>query len=179
MYEHFEDMARNLSPNLRRIAHRMNGHFTFFSDDDLYQEALTHLWLLFAKGQLGDKTESYILQGCYFHLKNYLRKTLDKAKIVSLSAPSGEGEATLEDTIAGNDVADYSEIEAVLLSESDLLKRLDERERKILDLSMEGMTVREIGERLGVSHVMVVKMRARIKEKCEGLKNLIDSGYQD
>lgn len=167
MYNHFEDMSKKLSPTLRRIAHRMNGHFTFFSDEDLYQEALIHMWMAFSKGALADKTDSYILQGCYFHLKNYLRTTLDKAKLVSLNAPFEDGQTTLEDSLAGNAEADYNEIDAALFSRNDLLKNLDERERKVLDLSMEGMTVREIGDRIGVSHVMVVKIKARIKEKCE------------
>ena len=78
-------MMRKLSPTLRRITHKLNGHFTFFDEDDLFQEALEHLWLAFQDGTLGDKTDSYVLQGCYFHLKNYIRKTMDKAKLTSLN----------------------------------------------------------------------------------------------
>jgi len=158
---------------MRRIAHRMNGHFTFFSDDDLYQEELMHLWTAFSDGKLADKTDSYILQGCYFHLKNYLRTTLDKAKLVSLNAALDDGETELEDILTDNDGADYSKIESTLLAENDVLKRLDERERNVLELCMNGMTTREIGASLGVSHVMVVKIRARIREKCEALKKQV------
>ena len=83
MDKKFEEMLRKLSPTLRRITHKLNGHFTFFDEDDLFQEALEHLWMAFQDGSLGDKTDSYVLQGCYFHLKNYIRKTADKAKLIS------------------------------------------------------------------------------------------------
>jgi RNA polymerase sigma factor (sigma-70 family) len=49
------------------------------------------------------------------------------------------------------------------------LGRLDEREKEIVRLSAEGLTVREIGSRLGISHVMVVKMRKKIRIKCRAL----------
>jgi len=179
MYERFDKMIEKLSPTLRRIVRRMNGHFTFFNDDDLYQEALVHMWILFGKGDLNDKTDSYILQGCYFHLKNYVRKTLDKASLVSLSEPSGEDSTTLEDTLASGSDGDYSGIDTRVLAENDIFKSLSEREREVLRLIMEGMTVREAGSRLGISHVMVVKIRARIKEKCAGLKNSTNDGYHN
>ena len=179
MYERFEEMMKKLSPTLRRIAHRMNGHFTFFSDDDLYQEALVHLWVIFQKGVLDDKTDSYILQGCYFHLKNYLRTTLDKAKLVSLSESADNQDTALEEMLASKSEEGYDGLNTILLEESAILKNLNEREQKVLRLSMEGLTVREIGARLGVSHVMVVKVKARIKEKCNALKNLPNHGYHN
>ena len=43
---------------------------------------------------------------------------------------------------------------------------LTPREKEVFILALEGLTVREIGDRLGVSHVRVVKLRANIKEKC-------------
>ena len=54
----FEEMMGKLSPTLRRITHKLNGHFTFFDEDDLFQEALEHLWVAFENGTLGDKTDS-------------------------------------------------------------------------------------------------------------------------
>lgn len=171
MYERFEEMVGKLSPTLNRITHRLNGHFMFFDHDDLYQEALAHLWIAFEKGRLIDKTDSYILQGCFFHLKNYIRTTMDKAVLTSLSAFIDDGETTLEETIASEGSGDHSEIDEGLLAENEALKGLTGREREVLNLSMDGLTVREIGARLGVSHVMVVKVKARIKMKCAALKN--------
>jgi len=170
MYKRFDEMMKKLSPTLRGIAHRMNGHFTFFSDDDLYQEALAHLWVSFGKGSLKDKTDSYILQGCYFYLKNYLRTTLDKAKLVSLSELIDGQDVSIEESLAAKDVHPYDDIDAGLLAENAAIKDLDAKERKVLKYSLDGLTVREIGDRLGVSHVMVVKIRSKMKKKCGLLK---------
>ena len=62
----FEHLIRRISPTLMRITHRLNGHHSFFDDEDLYQEALIHLWLHYEDGSLSDKTDSYILQGAIF-----------------------------------------------------------------------------------------------------------------
>ena len=171
MYGNFNDMMKKLSPTLRRIAHRMNGHATFFSDDDLYQEALVHMWGLFERGVLDDKTDSYILQGCFFHLKNYLRTTLDKVRPVSLDEPIDKGETTLGETIAAKGPGCYEAANKFLLAEAVASLDLTDREREILGLLMDGLTVREAGARLGISHVMIVKIRARIQKKCAALKN--------
>ena len=40
-------------------------------------------------------------------------------------------------------------------------------------------TVREIGQKLGISHVAVVKLRKKIREKCAGLKKDLKEGYQN
>jgi DNA-binding NarL/FixJ family response regulator len=48
---------------------------------------------------------------------------------------------------------------------------LDYREREILRLLVHGFTVREIGFQLGVSHVMVVKIKNRINDKLEQFKD--------
>lgn len=170
MYATFDSMVDKLSPTLKRITHRMNGHFTYFSDDDLYQEAVIHLWVAYGRGILNDKTDSYILQGCYFHLKNYLRVALDKAKLVSLYKLIDEDDGTLEDVLAAKGKTFIGDLEEGLISEDAMLNNLTERERETLSLSMDGLTIREIGIRLGISHVMVVKLKNRIKEKCAKLK---------
>ena len=82
----FEELVKRLSPTLKRITYRLNGHFTFFNDEDLFQEALVRLWQDFNAGKLDDKTDSYILQGCYFHLKNYIRKCKTRTKLISIEA---------------------------------------------------------------------------------------------
>ena len=48
--------------------------------------------------------------------------------------------------------------------------RLNEREKNILSLYLKGLTTREIGRTLGVSHVMVIKVEKRIIEKFEETK---------
>ena len=75
----FDVLMKRISPTLQRITQKLNGHFTFMDHEDLFQEALLHLWTDFQNGSLSDKTDSYVLQGCYYHLKNYIRKVQDSA----------------------------------------------------------------------------------------------------
>lgn len=179
MKNHFEILMNRLTPTIRRISHKLNGHFTFFNDDDLCQEALAHLWVAFNNGSLGDKTDSYILQGCYFHLKNYIRTSMDKAKLVSLDLPIDEDGTMLEEIIPSSDAS------MAALSANDILRKeitasgLDKRELDIIKMSIEGMTTREIGYRLGISHVAVVKLNKKIRTKCEGLKKDVKQSYQN
>ena len=176
----FEDRLKKLSPTLRRITHKLNGHFSFFDDDDLYQEALECLWIWFRQGKLSNKTDSYILQGCYYHLKNYLRKTLDRARLVSLSNIIDEEGSTLEKFLAFEDKAPSDSAAEVLLDKELGSAGLTSREKMVLKYSLNGLTIREIGSRLGVSHVMVVKLKKRIKIKCDSIKKICrDEGYQN
>jgi len=161
----FENIVSRISPVLRRITHRLNGHFAFFDDDDLFQEALIYLWLAFQNGILSDKTDSYILQGCYFHLKNYLRVTLDKAKLISLYQIIDEDDTALAEILPADNMSISNDIDDKLLAEEAELKGLTEQERRVLSFSMEGLTTREIGQRLGVSHVTVVKIKGKIRCK--------------
>jgi RNA polymerase sigma factor (sigma-70 family) len=175
----FEELFKKISPTLKRITYKLNGHFSFFNDDDLFQEAAARLWVDFQSGKLEGKTDSYILQGCYFHLKNYLRKTQDKLRLVSMEALAEEDGLSLKETRADErPLSAYSELDEELLSERIQNLRLSLRENDVLSLSMKGLTVREIGKRLGISHVMVVKLKAKIQDKCSGLKDEIKKGYQ-
>ena len=175
----FEEMMRKLSPTLRRITHKLNGHFTFFDEDDLFQEALEHLWVAFENGTLGDKTDSYVLQGCYFHLKNYIRKTMDKVRLTSIDAPIDEDGSTIEETLICQDNDIEEAMDSTLLAETMKTMGLSKREDMVLALSISGMTVREIGDRMGISHVMVVKIKGGIKDKCSSLRNISREGYQN
>ncbi len=165
----FEILVRKLSPTLRRIAGKLDCHFSFVDDQDLFQEALIHLWSRFKLGDLDDKTDSYILQGCYFHLKNYIRKTRDSAVLLSLSSIPDEDGARFEETLDAKTLASYDEVEGSLQIEAMAEGGITQREKDVLSFSLEGMTTREIGKKLGISHVSVVKIRNKIKEKYERL----------
>src|SRR5512136_452303 len=93
----FEGMVEKYSPTLKRIAGKLKSRHVFFDDEDLYQEALLHLWNAHREGTIGDKTDSYILQGCYYHLKNHLRTLRDKSVYISLNNPAGDDGAAVED----------------------------------------------------------------------------------
>ena len=177
--KNFEEMLRKLSPTLRRITHKLNGHFTFFDEDDLFQEALEHLWLAFQNGSLGDKTDSYVLQGCFFHLKNYIRKTSDKVKLVSTNLPIDEEGSTMEEMIVSDKGGVEEQVDSLLLAESIEKSGLSKREEKALSLLLRGMTVREVGKELGISHVMVLKIKGRIRDRLNASKNIRSEGYQN
>jgi len=166
----FEELLKTISPTLKRITYKLNGHFSYFNDEDLYQEALAHLWQEFQAGTLHDKTDSYILQGCYFHLKNYIRTARPKLKTVSIhlssdaQGPDRQDSFILEDERSGDY---FNRLNDKLLVETINNNGLNPKEKYVLSLCSEGLTTREIGKKLGVSHVSVVKIMARIRNKCK------------
>lgn len=179
MRNNFEYLMKRLSPTLRRISHRLNGRFTFFNDDDLCQEALAHLWVLSQDGRLSDKTDSYILQGCYFHLKNYIRTHMDKVNMISMETPIDEDGTMIKDLLASQDTSIFDNIEENALREAVKENKLTAREKEVLDMSLSGLTTREMGSKLNISHVAVVKIRKKIKNKCRTLGKDIKIGYQN
>jgi len=165
---HFGELIKRISPTLKRITYKLNGHFSFFNNEDLYQEALIHLWLDFKEGKLRDKTDSYMLQGCYFHLKNYIRKNYDKTNLISLEKLTNkEGEDfDLDNVLSLKDSESCFEvIHCKMLIEQINNNGLTKREKEVFCLALEGLTTREIGSRLGISHVRVVKLKGKIREK--------------
>jgi len=162
----FEELIKRLAPKLKSITYKLNGHFSFFNDEDLYQEALIHLWQDFCAGKLDNKTDSYILQGCYFHLKNYIRKVRDKSNLVSLNAMMDEEGGNLEEILCLEDPEScLDDLENKVLIQEIQNNGLTQREKEIFCLSLEGVTIREIGKKLGISHVMVVKIRKNLRRK--------------
>jgi len=165
----FEELVRRLAPKLKRITYKLNGHFSFFNEEDLYQEALMHLWQEFLAGELTDKTDSYILQGCYFYLKNYLRKNFFRRNLISLEQNSEDGESYYLEEILSS-VQTESSFEVIhrnMFIEQIKNNGLTKREKEIFCLTLDGLTTREIGKRLGISHVRVVKLQKRIQGKCK------------
>ncbi|MCM8796133.1 MAG: sigma-70 family RNA polymerase sigma factor [Candidatus Omnitrophica bacterium] len=165
----FEELVKRLSPTLKRIIYKLNGHPTFLNDEDLYQEALIHLWQDFRVGKLDNKTDSYILQGCYFYLKNYLRKVNEKLLLVSFDAIVDEGKVSFGETFFLKDKNVQNSLNSLnneMLLEILYNNGLNKREKDILFFYAEGLTTREIGKRMGISHVRVVKLMSRIRNKC-------------
>jgi RNA polymerase sigma factor (sigma-70 family) len=169
----FEELVQRINPTLKRITKKLNGHFTFFNDEDLYQEALANLWVRYNEGVLHDKTDSYILQGCYYYLRNHLRKVHEDAVFVSLDSPMNEEGLKLEDILSLKDQPSFDELESNIDIEDAADRWLTERERQILVYLLEGMSMREIGIKFSISHVMVLKIRNRIREKYTGHGNWV------
>jgi len=166
----FEELNQKLSLTIKRIAYRLNGHCRSFNHDDLYQEATIHLWSNFLKGKLSDKTDSYILQGCYFHLKNYIRKVNERSNVVSIDAALRTDEdMTVEDVLgefwACNDCRE--DLHNKFLAQSIRDNGSNPKEKRLLAYFSQGLTTRDIGKRMGISHVSVVKMMQKIRVKSQ------------
>lgn len=165
----FEELVKKLTPKLRGIAYKLNSHYVFFNHEDLFQEELMHLLEDFRSGKLNDKTDSYILQGCYFHLKNYIRTQKIKVSLISLEAASADEEGiSLKDTLWMQDEPSrhyFSRLNEKLLAETIHNNGFTKREKEVLLYCQDGLTTRDMGKRLGVSHVMVVKLMSRIRQK--------------
>jgi len=166
----FEELHRKLSPTIKRIAYKLNGRYRSFSHEDLYQEASVHLWSNFLKGKLSDKTDSYILQGCYFHLRNYIRKVNEHSNIISIDASLNvNDEATVEDVLGKYwSCPDCREqLHSKLLVQSIRGNGFNPKEKRLLDYFSQGLTTRDIGKRMGISHVSVVKLMRKIRAKAQ------------
>jgi len=166
----FRELTKRLSPTIKRIAYRLKSSCTFFNADDLYQEAQVYLWKGYSAGKLSDKTDSYILQGCYFHMRNYIRMQKTSRKTVSLNEVlSPEFNLKVSDRLESEEdgYAEYLRgLDNRLVADTIQNNGLTEREKQIVRFYADGLTTREIGSRLGISHVRVVKLTGGIREKC-------------
>jgi len=171
----FEEILMKLFPKLKGIAYRLNGRlrFTphlyigarFIDEDDLMQEMCIHLWKKYEQGEIEGKTESYLLQSCWFHLKNYLRITKDKSEIISLYEPIDVEGTTFGEIISDNSQSSSEFIDWKILKEKIGANGLTKREKEVFYLCLEGYTLREIGKRLNISFVRVSKIRKNICKK--------------
>jgi len=136
---------------------------------------MIHLWDDYKRGKLCDKTDSYILQGCYFYLRNYIRKFKDKAQLISMDTfDSVKDDSELETIYYSKDARLYfDDQDRQTLVKKILNNGLSKREKEVLLLCSKDLTTREIGRILGISHVMVIKLRSRIKNKCREFRNFV------
>jgi RNA polymerase sigma factor (sigma-70 family) len=171
----FGALVEKVSPKLRAIAKKLNGKFTFFDEDDLYQEALVYLWQEYNAGGLWGKTNSFILQACYFFLRNHIRKIYKRVdrNSISLSQSITQANFSLEKVFSTGRVDQQIDSQEACLLIQDIQKKLTKRERDVFSMRLEGLTTRQMGQRLGLSHVMVVKIEKSIRKKCRKLKEEI------
>lgn len=104
---------------------------------------------------------------------------MDKVKTQSLESPIDDDGTTLEEVLALEKQPLEEELMNKTLYEDAQKNGLDKREMRIIKMFMEGLTVREIGKVLGISHVAVVKLRKKIGQKCRKLGREIKSSYQN
>ena len=172
----FETRFENILEKLRNIAAKYSGICSYTDSEDLYAEMKFQLWKLWREGVLDGKTESYITQACYFHIRNYLRTVKDPVKLVSLEEPfdpasnssddiGGDSPARLADIMPDGLPGISESFESGALYEKIMNNGFSTLEKHIVRCLYDGYTVREIGRLLGFSHVMIVKHKKQIADK--------------
>jgi len=170
----FDELIERISPKLKGIVYKIPASSHSLSMEDLYQEAVLQLWVDHNEGKLADKTDSYILQSCYFYLKNYIRTLRDKTSLMSVNMPINEDGTELQDILSAEPEQTADEQPDIdTLMEKVFKDTLNRKEKEIVFFYLQGWTTREIGERLGISHVTVVKLEEKIREKCKESKNFV------
>lgn len=161
----FETLLKKISPRLRRIARNHNGHGFFIDKEDLYQEMCIHLWSNFKDGVSVGMNDAYVARGCEFHILNYLRKVREKVRIVSLEKPLNDNGGTLGDVLPDTKESLSNYIDRKITISDIKNNGITKKEKEVFSFILDGHTVREIGKKLDISHVMVVKYKQRIIEK--------------
>jgi RNA polymerase sigma factor (sigma-70 family) len=168
----YSELFNRLLPKMNQLARKYRQYCSMVDADDLVSEMALHLWEKYQTGAYADKTDSYIVQSCYFHLRNYLRNMQDRQKLCALNETGTDGDyddgsshLALEETIP--DGADLPQVvvEGRALYEKIMSNGLSRREKEIISFLYDGMTVREIGRTLRLSHTMVVRYKKNIAEK--------------
>jgi len=161
----FKELYERIGSRLKRIADFYGRRGYSCDRDDLYQEMTMHLWNKFKDGVPEGINDAYIIKGCEFHILNYMRKEREKIRKVSLEEPLNESGDTLRDTLRGNLVSQDVSVDRKMLVDHIMNNGFSKREKDVFALLLEGHTVREAGEKLGISHVMVVKLKNRLISK--------------
>ncbi len=146
---------------LRRMVARAAANVSLH--EDLMQEALLHLWQ--REQQHPGQTQSWYLQGCRYHLQNYLHRgcSVDSLKhgAACLCSPGNNGIADCDDEPPDGGSSVFAEVSAADMREQ-LTKCLTPLERRILALLIDGLSLRETAIRLRLSHTAVTKHRRRM-----------------
>ena len=157
----FPERVKKISAGIKGIAYKLNGKYAYVDHDDLFQEAVLYLWKEYNLNTFLGKNDSYLLQGCYYYLRNYLRNMELKSRNISIyDKKTGNNSRDKEFFVAKEETLPENK---VFMQE--LAALLDEKEKKVFLLLSEGYTVREIAGKTGVSHPMVIKTRKKIAER--------------
>jgi DNA-directed RNA polymerase specialized sigma24 family protein len=131
--------------------------------DDLFQEAMIHLWLMEVRRP--GQTRSWYLQSCKFHLLHYLGsgRSVDSIKRRDRQLyyePESDYQGGLGEWVeTGESILSHVSARELI---SLLSRQLLPREKAVLECLADGLGPREIGRRLNISHTMVIKHRCRI-----------------
>ena len=155
-------MIRQFNSDIKALAYRYNPEYSFVDSDDLAQEAITRLWFKWKEGKLKDKNRSYILRGCYFDMKNFIRKSREAKAPLSLDMPIDETGVSLKEIIVDKATLTKEDTEANFFIDSIRNDGLTFREKQVFEYFLQGLNTRQIGKKLGISHVRVVQLEKHI-----------------
>lgn len=161
----FSELFRRIKRRLRMLARKHKRPGSFFDEEDLYQEMCSYLWCTFKDGVPAYMNDTYIIRGCEFYILNYLRTQREKVIKVSLEEEINEEGDTFKEILADRQEALASNVDKKMLIDHILNDGFSKREKEVFSLLIKGHTVREAGRMLGISHVMVVKLKSRIIRK--------------
>ncbi|MCK9614199.1 MAG: sigma-70 family RNA polymerase sigma factor [Candidatus Omnitrophica bacterium] len=167
----FRILLEKITPALKYIA-RKHLFYSFYSEEDLYQEMCLYLWQHYGGGLPIGINEAYVIKGCEFHIQNFLRKGRPKAVTASLDEFITPGGLTFADILEDKRADFRLNIESKVTIDEIANIGLTDKEKSVLSYLLKGCTIREIAKELGVSHVMV------LKHKKEIIKKWRKKGYQ-
>ena len=162
------EILNKIKYQLKAIIYKLNIKYQYIDSDDLYQEAILYLWQQYNTGKLKNKNNSYILQGCYYYLKNHIRKYVKfKENQINYNFYYNTDKSKKE--IGEGNKLNYPEPTSYDLDEylyyDEFKKDLSFKEKALLNMRFRGLSSREIGKELGISHTMVSRMRRKIIDK--------------
>ena len=167
----FERLYARLAPRLRKIAAYLNGRGSSVEGDDLYQEMCVYLWNKYGSGVPEGINDAYIAKGCEFHARNYMRTHREKGALVSLETPVDHDGNTLADMLSEDSEPLDRIVDRKITIEYILNNGFSRREKEVFSLLLEGLTAREAGARLNISHVAVLKCRDSLISKWRAENN--------
>jgi len=159
----FKVLLEKVTPALKVIA-RKRVLYGFYDADDLYQQMCLYLWQRFKEGMPIGINEAYVIKACEFHILNYLRKGHRMPGSYSLDAPMRDTGLTLKEMLPDMQ-QDLSSLVDTNINIDNIKKNLTQKEGRVFELLIKGETVRDIADKLGISHVMVVKYKKNIIKK--------------
>jgi len=168
----FKQLYKRIAPRIKLMAYGIAGrNFNVSLDEkDLFQEGVIWLWNNFKDGVPEGINDAYIVKGCKFHLLNYIRKKRDKAWFLSIDKPMDDKGSTLRDILPQDTEPLYKLIDRDIILEHIHNNGFSSRAKKAFSLLLKGYTVREVGQKIGISHVMVVKYKKQIIDGCKNLE---------